>query len=307
MIRYNDKLTPRNWQAIVEDQSPGWLAKADQRTAELLALTEYEAGKPSWGAVKETYMRIQGYKCGFCERRLEKSQFGRIEHDVEHFRPKKSVKAWPSDRVIADRGLVGYDDGAFGADGSGYRGLALNIENYLISCKTCNTTLKGNAFPMNTPGPTDSTSPRQLMDDEEPLLLYPLGTVDKHEPEEVITFRGIIPIPAATRGYKRRRGKVMIDLFALAEREVLLEERALILLNLYVSMHALNSADDRVVAAANGVVDTITAWSSPHTNCARTFHDLMLSGSAHADTYAELCVDYLRSLDRSVWADVAPN
>ena len=40
-----------------------------------------------WSETKQVYIELQHSKCAFCEKPLE----GRIEQDVEHFRPKGEV------------------------------------------------------------------------------------------------------------------------------------------------------------------------------------------------------------------------
>ena len=87
MIRY--PIRPQDWQNRVESISDGWIDRAQERTATFAALGRYEESSSIWSEIKRVYMELQAFKCGFCERRLENSRFGNIEHDVEHFRPKK--------------------------------------------------------------------------------------------------------------------------------------------------------------------------------------------------------------------------
>lgn len=44
-------------------------------------------------------MELQHSKCGYCEKWLEGSDYGTIEHDMEHYRPKSSVKAYPKNMI----------------------------------------------------------------------------------------------------------------------------------------------------------------------------------------------------------------
>ena len=46
--------------------------------------------------VKAVYIRLQKNKCAYCERQLTGLDHGgAIEHDLEHYRPKGHVPAWP--------------------------------------------------------------------------------------------------------------------------------------------------------------------------------------------------------------------
>ncbi len=292
MIRYS--IRPSRWLRAVEEAAPGWLARAQARTDGFRALGRYEESSAIWSQVKRAYMELQGFKCGFCERRLEKSAYGNVEHDVEHFRPKRRIRAWPTGAIRRDRGA----DFAFGlgaAADPGYFLLAYHIENYLIACKTCNTALKSDYFPVAAANrQTDGDTPRS-MGGEKPYLIYPIGAVDT-DPERLITFEGILPVPVGSRGHKRRRAEVTIRFFELDTREVLLEERAETLLALHVAMASLGHPDDGTRAAAGLLVNRLIDIRSPHASCARRHHDLVLADPARAGSIARAALDYLLSL-----------
>ena len=82
MIRY--PIHPAQLEARVEQHRPGWLARAAERTERFREAGKYGESSSIWTEIKRPYMELQGFKCGFCERRLEKSAYGNIEHDVEH-------------------------------------------------------------------------------------------------------------------------------------------------------------------------------------------------------------------------------
>jgi hypothetical protein len=282
------------WRDLVEDASAGWLARAAARTEQFRAAGRFDESSSIWSQVKRVYMEVQGFKCGFCERRLEKSRYGNVEHDIEHFRPKRMVEQWPDVKVRLDRG-VAFDFELGGDAEPGYFLLPYNIENYLISCKTCNSALKSNAFPIGGPRATGGDQPR-AMRDERPFLVYPIGTVDEHDAEDVIRFEGILPVPVASRGHRRRRAEVTIAFFALDSREILLEERAETILALHVAMSSLDDATESTRAAATLLVERLISPRSPHANCARSFHDLTLDDPARATAYATAALDYLESI-----------
>jgi hypothetical protein len=238
-------------------------------------------------------MRLQGYKCGFCERGLEKSDWGNVEHDVEHFRPKANVTTWPTADMRTQRHIdLPFTLGS-GAD-PGYYLLAYHPENYLIACKTCNTALKANYFPVADERHTDRDRPRNLTD-EKAYLIYPIGASD-NDPEQLITFRGILPVPVATRGHARRRALVTIRLFELDRREILLQQRADIIVQLHLAIAAARHPDPFIQTAATHTITRLTHPHSPHANCARAHHDLTLTEPTLARDFAQAAYDYLTSL-----------
>ncbi len=298
MIRYS--IRPGNWRDKVAAESRDWLDTAAARTARFRVLGKYDEESSIWSRIKRVYMELQGYKCGFCERRLEKSQFGNIEHDVEHFRPKKSVKVWPTSTQRRDRSITVDQELSLnlgGAADPGYFWLAYHIENYLISCKTCNSTLKSNSFPIarnRRQADDGSDSPRQLKN-EKPYLIYPIGAVDT-DPERLIRFEGIVPVPIATRGHAHARARVTIDFFELDTREVLLEERAETILALHVALASMDDEDDATAAAAHLLVDRLPADDAAHANCARCHRELADEDPERANSFARAAIAYLRGL-----------
>lgn len=290
MIRY--PILERDLHKRLEEIKPGWLDRAEDRTRGFRAAGRYDESSGIWSEVKSAYMELQGYKCGFCERRLEKSRYGNIEHDVEHFRPKAKVNSWPGESDRIERG-IDFDFALGGAANPGYFLLAYEPENYLISCKTCNSSLKANYFPVAGSRFVNGDRSREL-DDEKAYLIYPIGARDT-DPEQLIAFRGILPVPVGTRGHKRRRAEVTIRFLELDTREVLLEERAETILELHLAMTSVGHEDPMTSRAANAVVNRIIDGRSPHANCARSFHDLWLDDNALAREFAGAALEYLES------------
>lgn len=290
MIRY--PILERQLRERVELYRPGWLEKAARRTDSLRAAGSYNESSGIWGEIKSAYMDLQGFKCGFCERRLEKSRYGSIEHDVEHFRPKSKVKGWPTETERAER-RIDFDFALGDGADPGYFLLAYELENYVISCKTCNTILKANYFPVAGNRSPASDRSRDL-GGELGYLIYPIGARDE-DPEQLITFRGIVPIPVGSRGHRRRRAEVTIRFFELDTREILLEERAEKILELHIAMATVGHPDPLTRDAASSAVDRLVDRRSPHANCARSFHDLWLTDNLLAREFAEAALGYLES------------
>lgn len=290
MIRY--PVHPRQLTAHVEQQRPGWIDRAAERTERFRQVGRYDERGGIWSEIKRAYMELQGFKCGFCERRLEKSPYGNVEHDVEHFRPKSNVAEWPSAAIRRQR-QVDFTFPLGAAVDPGYFLLAYHLENYLIACKTCNSALKANYFPIADGRDAAGEQPRQLAG-EKAYLIYPIGAGDQ-DPERLITFRGILPVPVATRGHARRRALVTIRFFELDSREILLEERATILVQLYLAMTAAHDPDPVTRRAADASLSRLVGRFSPHANCARAYHDLWLTDRSLACEFAEAALDYLEA------------
>ena len=86
----------------VTEIDPTWLGRAKERTDifEKKGTYSEEFGKcnPIWSAIKGIYIDLQKSKCAYCETILRPPKDdGNIVQDVEHFRPKNSVKPWPPD------------------------------------------------------------------------------------------------------------------------------------------------------------------------------------------------------------------
>lgn len=93
MIRYD--CTAARLEADILAIDPRWFHKAEKRERALCALGHFSEKSSIWSIVKPAFMRLQMNKCIFCERQFENGQYGKIEFDVEHFRPKSTIAAWP--------------------------------------------------------------------------------------------------------------------------------------------------------------------------------------------------------------------
>lgn len=127
--------------------------------------------------VKNTLIRIQHYKCCFCE-----SKIGHIDDgDVEHFRPKSAS------RQSAGAPLVQ----------PGYYWLAYHWDNLFLACTKCNQRHKGCLFPLQTTA-TRALSHRDDVAGEDPLFIHP----EQDDPARFLTFdhENIIPVGNNERG-----------------------------------------------------------------------------------------------------------
>lgn len=246
---------------------PRWKSKADRRTAAFVKAKAYSEKSSLWSTVKPVYMALQANKCVFCERQFENERYGKIEFDVEHFRPKSSVKAWPDAKAHP---TLRYEHQTGAPSNSGYYWLAYDVENYAASCKACNSALKSNYFPVGGDRGAESADFRTLLG-ERPFLCYPLGQLDA-DPEDLVSYVGTIAKPRASTGYARERGQIIIDFFDLNGRDVLHYQRAQMIAMVGGALAA------RAAGTASPLDDLVIAKignpAVPHASCLRSFKRL---------------------------------
>jgi hypothetical protein len=292
MIGY--RISKADLEKLIEDESDGWLDEAKTRTAAFKAQGYFEEKSSIWSKVKVVYMRLQGdCKCAFCERQLEWEEYGKGEQDVEHFRPKKNVKAWKAPKVVTDAGIK---FAAAPSGGKGYYLLPYHPFNYTAACKPCNSALKSDYFPIAGKYNLKGVDPAKLKS-EKPYLIFPIGDFDD-DPGKLIKFHGLSPQPVAAGGHDYARALVTIHFFQLADltgRKNLFKERAKVIIALHPQLEKLaDGVTGQTKADAQDVVDSYTLPSASHANCARSYVALHKSDRAEAK---EL-FDYARSIIR---------
>jgi hypothetical protein len=277
MIRY--PITDAALRSAINAENGNWLERANAHTRFMRTTRRFDEGGPSWSDIKIVLMRLQHMKCAYCERTLESEENGRIEHDVEHYRPKARVTEWARAEQTLQR-----ETGR--ANSRGYYWLAYEPWNYAIACKTCNTALKSDAFPIAGPRGKPFATSRALRS-EKPYLCYPIGAVDE-DPAHLVTFEGTLAVPAARRGRRLARGKAIIAFFELNEREGLHVERAKAIALLFPQLE--QAPVDRL---ARDFVAAITSNGSSHANCCRAFKRLYESNPNAARQVYDSCRDYI--------------
>ena len=250
--------------ARAEKEKPGWAKRAKTRTAKFKKGKAYDERTGIWSEIKGAYMTLQHDKCAYCERRLSD---GKIEHALEHYRPKGNVRAWPDakaiERLTDNTGHCPYP-GPIDTDfAGGYYLLAYHTANYCTSCGVCNTNYKSDFFPVAGTRPTLALHPSETTA-ERPLLLYPLGELDE-DPEQLITFIGLTPVPVFQAGPKHQRARVTIDFFNLGGREDLLREREDCLMD-FSNALAVTQAGRTALEKRNGKIrrERMKKAASPH-------------------------------------------
>ena len=273
MIRHQPPLARADLEARIDARAPAWRAEAAKRTATFLTAGRFaEPNGSIWSDIKPVYMQLQYNKCIYCERVLGAELTGKAEHDVEHFRPKGQVKTWP---YASRKPSVSYAFPTGTPNQTGYYWLAYDIENYACSCKGCNSDRKRDYFPILGPraaAPTDIVS---LNKAEQPLLLFPSGTIGD-DPARFITFLGVVAqVHPAAKGVDRLRAQVTIDFFSLNDREELLADRARVIRELASKMRQLQDKDPAWRAAAQQDLEQILSDASPQAACARAYAELV--------------------------------
>ena len=293
MIRYlfDDAQVARDIDAI----DSRWAVKAGKRAAKIRRDGAYLEKSSIWSKVKPVFMLLQHNKCAYCERQLENPDYGTIEFDVEHFRPKGTVSAWPDPVRHAGQNYT-YETGGVGA---GYHWLAYDLRNYAASCKICNSICKLNFFPVagvraaQPPNGISDADARQALLEEQPYLCYPIGEVDV-DPQHLITYRATTAVPAGGTEPQRRRGEIMIDFFALNDRDQLHRERARMISLVGTAVGGLGGPLPAGAMARYG------SPSYPHAGCVRAFLSLWSTNPATAQQIYEACCTYALADDVTI-------
>ena len=155
---------------------------------------DFDSGIYGNKEVKNALIKIQNYKCCFCESIVGHISYG----DVEHFRPKAG---WVQSNEKLNK--------------PGYYWLAYEWDNLFLSCQICNQQNKKSLFPLLNPAQR-ALSHHDNIENEQPVFIHP----GREEVETLITFREEIPVPVNAN----ERGKVTIELLGL-DREILNEQR----------------------------------------------------------------------------------
>ncbi len=255
---------------LINSDVPNWERRSVRRANKVIKAGHYNEKTSIWSEVKSVYMTLQKNKCAFCERQFESPDTGKIEFDLEHFRPKSSVKLWP-DPLIHPKLSYSLPTGA--ASTAGYYWLCYDPFNYAASCKICNTIFKSDYFPVQGARGAAPTSSEDLQD-ENPYLCFPLGEYGE-DPERLVTFKATVAVPTFEESadpFNHQRGQVIIDLFGLNDREQLHRERARTIAIFGPSFDAREKGtagpDDLEIIRRASLPDI------PHASCLRAFSHL---------------------------------
>jgi hypothetical protein len=294
------EVTASKLRRLITAHDPTWLKRAREHTKAL------ETGIPDpqfpslWSEIKKVFIELQGGdwegKCAYCEKWLEAVK---IEHDVEHFRPKAKVARWEVPKHLLPESEAAELRVIQPADGSepGYRLLAYHILNYATACKECNSVLKRNLFPITGKRLSNAKDPAKLKA-EGALLIYPIGGVDT-DPEDLIEFQGISPQAKAAAGLDRLRAMITIEIFRLDDwrkRRSLIHDRFEWIEKLWWALQRRDrGAPPNDVIDAKKAIARLTSSSFRHANCLRSFHRLYEGNRGEAERVYEEAKRYLES------------
>ena len=291
-------VTPAALDAAIEAKCKGWAGRMAKKI-EGLAKKRAPKFDNQWSKIKAVYRTLQHSKCAFCEKPLE----GAIEQDVEHFRPKGAVAAWPVPaKLAATAAAAGFEIRQPAKRTKGYKYLAYHPLNYVTACKSCNSVRKKNYFPVAGEWRLGAKDPadRAAFDGERPYLIYPLADIDA-DPETLIAFNHDSPYPRkGLRGFNRLRALVTIELFwldDLDERKELLKDRFRLLELVYYALRGrttFRTKADRDEAAR--VVEGYKTGREPHTNCIKHFVKMYDDNPAKAIELYHDAVAYLKTV-----------
>jgi hypothetical protein len=277
---------------------PDWFNRADERLARATAAGKVADGDGIWSEIKTIYMEHQGFKCMYCEKPMPKPApggvaGGKVEFDVEHFRPKNRVTRWPTPAVKTKRG-IDYDHLLLEGVAAGYLRLAFDPWNYGVSCKTCNSELKSDRFPIVGVSNATLKARRSLDTRELPCLILPIGD-EGEDPEKWLEWKGPTVAPRSTLDTKTSlRAKTLVDFFELDTRGDLLLLRCAVVMLLFNDLNA-NGPGTQFVKALTDPKRTFAA-------CARAYVKLFQTNKPEAQRWNDLAQDYLARQDPAIFA-----
>ncbi|KJZ38202.1 hypothetical protein LOY55_06415 [Pseudomonas sp. B21-040] len=287
MIRY--PISEAELIALINGKKPNWLGRAQQRTQHYVDAGGYTDDSDFWGEIKQVYITLQHEKCAYCETKLQGAVLASKVHEVEHYRPKSEVKTWPNHNVEHWKKFKpAWTTGA--GSKVGYYKLAYHHLNYAIACTRCNSTLKSSYFPIRGNRDTQNGDPAD-MQDESALLLYPVSMTDADDPQDIITFNGVLAVPKHNSGPAYERAVTNIEFFQL-NHEDLTSRRAEEIRTCWLALQmSRNVPQDKQMYD-----DTIALMCSPESafsSCVSAFFLLSQTDYPVAETMARFIIKAL--------------
>lgn len=301
MIRYS--VSEKELRDLIEKEKRGWLIRAEEKTIEVIAAAKVGEKDGIWSEIKDVYIGLQGYKCIYCEKPMPRpatpnssgvsgTAYGRVEYDVEHFRPKNRVQPWPSAEKKKAR-RIDYEAKLRVGLKEGYTFLAFDPLNYSVSCKTCNSELKGDRFPIFGEARSSAASIVALNKQEKPCLLLPIGALDI-DPEYLFEWLGPFVRPLETLPPdKKLRARVIIDFFELDTRSDLLLSRCQVVSLLWYKLEELRA--DPTNCDTSKFIKAMCEPSSVFAACARAFVQLHKTDRQQANDWRAKAEQYVVS------------
>ncbi|MFS2067177.1 hypothetical protein ACEN9D_00240 [Pseudomonas sp. CT11-2] len=287
MIRY--AISESDLIALINSEKPSWMGRAQQRIQSYIAAGGYTDDTDFWGEIKQVYITLQHEKCAYCETKLQGAVLASKVHEVEHYRPKSEVKAWPNHNVVHWKDFTpAWATGT--ASNIGYYKLAYHPQNYAIACTRCNSTLKSSYFPIRGNRDTQNGNPAN-MQGESALLLYPVSLTDPDDPQDIITFEGVLAVPKHSAGPAYERAVTNIEFFQL-NHEDLTSRRAVEIRTLWLALQmSKNNPQDKQMY--DDTISLMCGPESPFSSCVSAFFALSQSDYPAAETMARFIIKAL--------------
>lgn len=287
MIRY--PITEDELIALINGEKPNWMSRAQERTQRYIAAGGYTDDSDFWGEIKHVYISLQHEKCAYCETKLQGAVLASKVHEVEHYRPKSEVKPWPNHKVPHWKDFKpAWSTGA--GSKVGYYKLAYHYLNYAIACTRCNSTLKSSYFPIRGKRDIQNDNPAN-MHNESALLLYPISLIDPDDPQDLITFKGVLAVPRYNEGPANERAVTTIKFFQL-NHEDLTSRRAEEIRTLWFALQlAEHNPQDKQLY--DDTIALMCSPQSPFSSCVTAFLTLSQTDYATAQTMARLIINAL--------------
>jgi len=256
---------------LIQAKKASWLSDAQARTAAYAQSKDYTGGAEFWGDIKQVYIDLQHEKCAYCETKLQGRILASKVHEVEHFRPKSSIKAWP------DRKRKYWKDFpahilTSGAHPKGYYLLAYHPYNYAIACTRCNSTLKSNYFPVRGSRNVTLADPAKGAS-EDALLIFPLMDIDD-DPSNLIEFDGVLAVPRHAAGALHERAVTTIWFFQLNHEDLTIRRAEMIGLLWNALEQARTATDPEDQRFAQDTVEQACSARAQFSSCMASFRRL---------------------------------
>lgn len=174
---------------------------------------------------------------------------------------------------------------------NGYYMLPYHLLNYSMACARCNSDLKSNMFPIAGTHDLKGSDPVAMLKKEKPYLICPIGKWDDN-PEDLIDFFGIVPMPKkkkGTIGYKRAR--VTIAFFKLDDRNFRRElfrarAEAIVKIGIAYELMLAKGTAAAMKASCQRVIDSSAESVSQHAACCRAYIKMWKSATTRVKAKA---------------------
>jgi hypothetical protein len=268
----------------ISQEKRSWLTRAKKRTALYRSGGYDPKATDFWGEIKRVYIDLQHGKCGYCETRLQDHVLASKVHEIEHFRPKGRIRAWPhSGAANARKFLPSWPTGE--ASDKGYLFLVYHPLNYAIACTRCNSTLKSDCFPILGKRMLRAEHPKRMLR-ETPLLFYPISCIDPDDPADLISFNGPFAVATYRTGLAYQRAITNIHFFLLNHQDLILQ-RCMMLLTLWIALSATPATEDGL-EDQQMCIDICCQPYGEFSACANAFQALFLENHDKAKRYIKL-------------------